>query len=501
MSFRRLALAAGLAGLLVATTGTPSAAQKNCQGSKPRGGRWATSAELYLQKARNPQSPRDRRKRYQEALEVAMEGWAKQPDNPRNYELAGQAYTGLGDYVGADSAFRKAVELWPCYEPRIDTLRYSAWAQAFNTGVRYTQAGETEQAVKFYQDAWTVYKKLPQPMLQLGSIYARKALQAEIEEERLHAQDEAIKAFRKALDVLEQGDGRLTDAQRLEFGRAASFNLAQLLALQGRYEEAARAYERFLAVEPDNVDATNNVAVVLVRAADQLEDQAAEMEEGPEKEAILAKADSLEGAANEYFARLLARDDLDAQDYHNAGLGLMTTRRYEDAAEAFNKALDLEPFRVNSLEQLGRAYLWGEKWDTLAVVAQTLVERYPLSLDNLALLANAYRELGRVDEALEVLKRREALEAELLNLQLQAQEGVFTVKGKIHNIKAEPGSTLDLVFDFYDDAGEVVGTETVSLTVPGQDEEAEFTVTTESAALISGFAYRRAEEAATQAGN
>ncbi len=501
MRIRRLALAVAVAGLLVTTTGTPASAQKECQGSKPRGGRWATSAELYLQKARNPTSAKDRRVRYKQALDVAVEGWAKQPKNPRNYEMAGVAYTGLGDYAGADSAFRKAVELWSCYEAHIDTLRYNAWVQAFNAGVRYSESGDMEKAVQSYRNAWTVYKKMPQPMLQIGSLYARKAQEAETEEEQKAAQDEAIAAFRKALDVLEQGSERLTDEQRLEFTRAASFNLAQLLALQGRYEEAAKAYERFLTIEPENVDATNNVAVVLVRAAQQLADSAAELEEGPERDAALAKADSLQSAADAYFSRLLARDDLDAQDYHNVGLGLMTIGRYDEAAEAFNKALELEPFRVKSLEQLGRAYLWAEKWDTLAAVSKTLVERYPLSLDNLALLANAYRELGQVNEALEVLKRREALEVELLNLDFKAEEGKFSVTGEIHNIKAQPGSALALVFDFYDDSGEVVATKDVSLTVPGPDETTEFTVSIESSAPISGFAYRPASEASAQAGN
>jgi tetratricopeptide (TPR) repeat protein len=373
--------------------------------------------------------------------------------------------------------------------------------QAFNLGVRYSQSEDWEQAAKYYLDAWTVYDRLPQPMLQLGGIYAKRALTAEADEVQVEAEEKAVDAYRKALTALEQAPERLTDAQREQYNRAAAFNLAQLLALDERYEEAAGAYERFLALEPGNVDAMSNAAVVMVRAAQQAALQAEEAEDGPEKEALLARADSLQTAANAYYAQLLAREDLEAEQYHNIGLGLMRIGKYEDAAIAYNKALDLEPYRVNSLEQLARAYLAAERWDTLAAVAETLVERYPLSLDNLALLANAYRELERPQDALRVLEQREALQLELTDLELQNAEGTYTVSGSIHNLKTEEGAPLELRFDFYDDAGEMVASETATLTVPAQEERADFSVSTQSAALISGFTYSPSQSGQAQAGN
>ncbi len=56
----------------------------------------------------------------------------------------------------------------------------------------------------------------------------------------------------------------------------------------------------------------------------------------------------------------------------------------------------------------------------------------------------------------------------------------------------EPGGQLDLQFDFYGDAGEVVASENASITLPEKETEAQFTVTTESSEAISGVTYRRA---------
>jgi tetratricopeptide (TPR) repeat protein len=171
-----------------------------------------------------------------------------------------------------------------------------------------------------------------------------------------------------------------------------------------------------------------------------------------------------------------------------------------EAAIAYTRALELEPYRVNSLEQLARAYFSAQNHDSLAVVAQVLVERYPLNLDNLALLANAYRELEQFDDALAVLERREALDVQVTDLELEGEEGVYTVYGYLQNLKTEPDVEVELQFDFYDDAGEIVATEAVTVLTPAQDGQTEFSVSTESVALISGFAYKRAEPAEAETG-
>ena len=364
----------------------------------------------------------------------------------------------------------------------------------------YAQQGNVEAALRDYENAWTIYKKLPQPMLQIGVIYAQQALTAESDEQREELQEKAIEAFSVAADVLAQKPARLREAQQQEYARAATFNLAQLLAFEERFEEAAQAYMTFLEQEPANVDAMSNAAVVLTRAAGRAADEAQEMEDGPEKEQLVAKADSLREIADGYYDQLLAREDLDSGDYHNIGLGLLQIGGYDEAMIAFQKALDIQPYRMNSLEQLARVLFSAQRYDSLAVVAKTLVDRYPLSLDNLALLANAYRETDDADDALVILERREALPCEISDLDLESEDGTYTLSGYLVNVNLAPDTPVELQFDFYNDVGEVVDSETVTVPAPAQQASVAFEVASESDADITGFTYKPLNLDTTSAG-
>lgn len=501
MSLSRLTALAGGATLLAILTLPEIGVAQDCNGNKPRGGTWATSAELYLQKARENPRPDEKQRRYRQALDVLFEGFEKQSDNPRNYELAGLAYAGLGDYVGADSVWTKAESMWSCYSGTLDTLRYNAWVRAFNSGVQYSNAGDVEKAMASYEEAYQVYKRLPQPLLQMGALFANEAIAAADAEAQRAAQEKAIDAYRTALLIMENPSDRLRDAEKQEYGRAATFNLAQMLAFQDRFQEAAEAYEAFLRDDPENADALTNAAVVLTRAAQQVSSEAEALEEGAQKTALLEEAEAFRGKAKGYYARLIARDDLSADEYHNVGLGLNTIGMSEEAASAFTKALDVQPYRPGSLGQLAFAMFSLQNYDSLLVVATKLVERYPLSKNNLALLANAYRELKQPQKALGVLEKHEVLPVEVEDLSLAAGEGSYALTGYIHNISMEPGSQLEVQFDFYADDGEVVASETASITLPEKETEAQFTVTVESTAAISGVTYRRADMAEQPTGS
>ena len=129
------------------------------------------------------------------------------------------------------------------------------------------------------------------------------------------------------------------------------------------------------------------------------------------------------------------------------------------------------------------------------------MERYPLNLNNLALLANAYRELEQSERALEVLERREALALEVLSLETLADdEGSFSLSGVLHNHKLDPGVAVELQFDFYDDAGELVATTRVTVDTPPQGAEASFEVVADAEVVPSGFSYRLDDSAQASGG-
>lgn len=477
------------AAVALLTVSWPSiASAQQCQGAEPRGGMWAASGELYIDRAQKNPNPQDKRGLYQQAIDILEEGFQEQPNNPRNFLLAGQAYVGKGEYQQADSVWTVAEDLWSCYEGKIDTLRFNAWARTFNRGVQYSQAGELERAAEEYRRAYTIYSVQPQAPLQLGTYYANRAQVAGDPDEQAELQEQAVEYFREALDAIDRSH-RLKQEDRREFSRAATFNLAQLLALQERYREAAQAYRDFLDSEPDNVTAKSNLAVVLTLAADVLDEEAEALEDTVQKGELLAEVEGLRAEAEQEYRDLLTREDLDADQYHNIGAGLSRAGDNEAAIAAFRKALDLEPYRASSLEQLAHALFSEARYDTLITVAQTLADRYPNNLNNLALLANAHRELDEREKALEVLELRESLQIELLNLSLETVDGVSTISGHLQNKRLEPGTPVEVQFELYDNSGEVVASATLSMDAPEQDIPTPFNVGAETAAAISGFTY------------
>ncbi len=486
MSLRRLGVAAFAGVLGLASLPLPALAQQ-CEGNPPKGGKYVTSGELYMDRAGRTPKREDKIRLYNQAVEVLTQGFERQPENPRNYVMAGQAHIGLEEFESANGMWEQAESMWTCYHTELDSLRYDAWVRAFNLGIRYSNNDEIDKAKDYFAAAYTVYDQLPQPIIQLASFYAREAQESADPEQADEARQKAIDLYRTALATLESP--RLSDEDRAQYGHAAYFNLAQFLAFDERFDAAATAYEEFLLIDPDNATAKSNAAVVLMMAADQLADKAADMEEGEEKAAVEAQANDFRERASAHYADLVAREDLEAEEYHDIGVGLARARFYEGALVAFTHALDLEPYRASSLEQLGFVLFASEQYDSLTIVGAALVERYPLSMNNLAMLANAYRETEQSEKALVILQRREDLKVEIERLEMTSEEGVYLIQGVLLNIGLEPGTQVNLQFDLRDDGGEIAGSATRSFEAPEQGAAARIEVEIKSEVPVSGFTY------------
>jgi tetratricopeptide (TPR) repeat protein len=491
MSVIRLSLTALIAAVLAAWT-QPDVQAQECVGSKPSGSTWVRSADQHLSVAARTPMPDEKRSRYEQTLRALAEGMQRQPDNPRHYELAGIAYAAMGDLVGADTMWAKAEHLWSCYAV-IDTLRYNEAARAFQRGTNAASAGELAEAEEHLQLAHMIYFALPHPLLELGDLYAQQALMAATDEEQATLQEKAIESYRQALATIELST-RLSEEESDQYRRNVTLALAHLYGLRGDYERASEAWDTYLAEQPGNIQARSNAAAVMVLWADQTEDAAAELDDGPEKEALLTKTDSLRAEANDFYAELLARDDLDAHQYAILGAGLTQIRRYDDASVAYGKALALSPYHFGSLEQLVLVLFYAGSYDNLIVSAHTMAERYPLNTNAWSVLYNAYYAMEETDSALAAYEQHEAVKVELLDFELIVEGANHTLKGVIHNIGGEQGSSLDLVFDFYDEAGQQVTSVGQSLEVPEPGGAVRFSIEVESSVPIAGFAYRLPQE-------
>jgi predicted O-linked N-acetylglucosamine transferase (SPINDLY family) len=179
-----------------------------------------------------------------------------------------------------------------------------------------------------------------------------------------------------------QKTGKHAEAERLyrEILQQASppevlVNLGNLLARQGRREEALAQYDQALAARPDFLEGLFNRASLLLE---------------------LKRPDgALEG-----FERVVAlRPDL-APAWNNRGSALLALRRTEEALASFERVLALNPAHANALTNRAIALWELRRLDEALAAADKALAAQPGHAEALYARANILRDLGRMAEAL-----------------------------------------------------------------------------------------------------
>ncbi|UCC84146.1 MAG: hypothetical protein JSW46_04225, partial [Gemmatimonadota bacterium] len=446
---RRFSLFGALMTLVL--LGAPALAQEQqCEQHEPKEGRRSRQAESLMEQAREEIALDERSEHLTEALALLEEGFESDPDNPVYYLIAGQAYVAMEDYAAADSMWDRAVCMWEPYSNEVEAFRVVAWTNTFNRGQEAISQGDTAAAMVGFRKAYTIIDTRPYPIFQVAAYSVRQAQLADTDSAVQANLEMAVWGFQEALGSARRSE-TLTDEERREFIWTSVANLAQIQAYQGELVEAAELYRLFLEDFPGDSEARSRLASLLAARVGEIGELLQRAEDEAERETLQAEADSLRRRAMSEYNALLAADDAarSAGQHHDFGIGLYRLDLYEDAARLFGKALELEPYRPQSLKLLGNCLYLAERYDTLVVVGEKLVERYGYNVDNLALLAHGYRGVGDSERALEVLERREALPFQLTELNLEG--GVAT--GAVENNSLEPGTTIEVEFIFYDSAG------------------------------------------------
>ncbi len=441
-----------------------------------------------MERARGEVTLDKRSEHLTEALALLEEGFESDPDNPVYYKIAGQVYVALEDYAAADSMWDQAVCMWEPYSNEVEGLRVVAWTNAFNRAQDAISQGDTAAAMVGFRKAYAIDNTRPYPIFQVAAHSVRQAQLADTDSALQANLELAIWGFQEALASARRSE-TLTDEERREFIWTSVANLAQIQAYQGQLLEAAELYQGFLEDFPGDSEARSRLASLLAARVGEIGELLQRVEDEAQRETLQAEADSLRRRAMSEYNVLVAADDSgrSADQHHDIAIGLYRLDLYEDAARLFGKALELEPYRPQSLKLLGNCLYLAERYDTLVVVGEELVERYGYDMDNLALLAHGYRGAGNPERALEVLERREGLPFQLRELNLEG--GVAT--GAIENNSLEPGTPIEVEFIFYDSAGNVAGTGLLSQAAPEQGGWMWFQVAPETrVAGVSGFAYR-----------
>lgn len=464
---------------------------------RPSNNMWTRSAALYLDRAQKNQRMDEKRELLVQALEVIKEGIAQDPGNPQIWLLAGRTYVQLDSLAQADTAFTKAQELYPDYEKDIEAQRRNAWAARYNAGLAALQQQDIDGAIALLEKADLIYKKMPNARLQLGSLYAGKG-----------DYERAVAWYQGALEIL-RGPAREGLAQKdaeqwRQNEEVATFNLAQLLAELDRYEEAVQLYRDFVAREPQNRAAKLNLAIVLSR---------------------LGRLDE----AGEIYSEMMGEADLTANDLFTIGLGLYNGEQFARAADAFRRALELNPHwrdalynlaqslyrQSTDLEELREKASGDEQrkaaadlqstYDELRAVSEKLRALDPRNRNVMLLLARAYRGLADVtaddaatsdtwrNKALEVLQAQEQLTFDVGDVRMVAQEGKVTITGSVTNLKLEAGTPIRIRVIALGKDGAEVGSQEVTVPAPEPEARARFEAVINASAEVAGWKYEVAE--------
>lgn len=433
------------------------------EGYPPEQNEYTATAQLNLNQAQNAETDSVATSRYEAALEAANQGIQTDSLNPLSYYQAALALVMMDrDYQRADTLMSQAEELYPAFEADITPLREQAWINLYNQAIQPLNQGDLEEAARLFQLANDLYPRRPEAYLNLGSIYSQQG-----------EPEQAAEAFESAVEVADQEVDRLAqmdsvDEAMMESARQnqniAVQNLAQTLQGLGRYDEAVSVYEAYLERNPDDIQALSLYASILSQA-------------------------EMPDSATAIYNDLLARDDLSSVEYGYVGVGLFGAEAWDQAAQAFERALELNPRSREPAYNLVQAYFRAERWEDVLDATETALELDPRTGLLHQQRARAFVETGDQQAGSDILAEYQNLDFELQSLQLQTTGSGGIASGVLTNNSVAQGEPIVLRFHFTDPQGNEIGTDEVTIPAPAEGENAQVEARYQGDETLGGYWY------------
>lgn len=354
-----------------------------------------------------------------------------QQDNPATWYFLGRYYVLKNDPIGADSAFTRAEQMAPECREDIANYRQSLWVPTINAAIEAMQNNDYETAKVDLRKAWAIYKDDNITPFYLGQILGNDG-----------ELDSAAYYFEKVIAL------GTADTARVDNYNTAILNLGLIAMMQEKWDSAVVWFDKYRAdVDPDDAQALTSLATAVAQTGDT------------------ARAMIL------YDTVLARAPSMGTMELIQTGTALFQGKQYQKAADAFNLALEKNPYYRPALYNLVNSYLATyndveqtdqEKQATaqsMEDAAKRLVAIEPHSQEALRLLAAAYQIQREDDSTLAVLERIDQMKWDLALDVVQMLNGAFTVQGRVVNLKEEDVTVPDVTFEFLDDKGNVLATE------------------------------------------
>lgn len=365
----------------------------------------------------------------------------KQETNPAAWYYLGRIYLQRGDIYGADSALTRAEKLAPACAKEIDGYRRNGWVALIKGGNGFEEQKNLDSALVLYRQAGVMFRKSPIPYYQAAAVFNEQG-----------ATDSAAAYYGHAVEV----SASVTDTTEQKIRNRSAFNHGALLLNAKKHAEAAAAFEQYLKWVPNDVEAKRGLAAAY-RGQGQ-----ADKAQALEQEIVAAGGSAVPGGAPGAGAG--------TADLMNVGVNLYNDKKYAEAAEAFAKVAETEPYNRDALSNLSNTYLVLKNGPKLLATAQRLSAIEPMNENSLKLVGEGYKQAKQVDEAVKVAEKVLALpvDVRVTDFSTGANTATLTATATGREAQTPAGKPIQpvpvvLAVEFLDAKGAVVGSQDVQV--------------------------------------
>jgi len=206
-----------------------------------------------------------------------------------------------------------------------------------------------------------------------------------------------------------------SDARRLLDAAVAQGSQA---LTAGDYANAERAFRAALAIDPTSIPILNNLAISLAR--EQREAEAIELYKRALRlnpgDAITMRNLGVAYFRDQQYKLALpllesfAARERSFQAFNLTGLDLFALDRYGAAARYLEKAHELEPSDIQTLDMLGKAYMRTGSYPAVTKVFKEMMAAHPESAEAHVMMGMAYDKLFREEDAIGEYKAAESVD-------------------------------------------------------------------------------------------
>jgi len=281
---------------------------------------------------------------------------------------------------------------------------------SFKVAQTFAKQGDIDQAITEYEKLIQVEPQNLQICYELVDLYARRGLISKVTEQYLKIADiylgdtsldqgidicykiirldpESIKAREKLIEIYNHMDNK-------DDVREQCFALSRICSMQGQSEKALEFLQKGIEVDPDNLDARLELAIMNVKQG-HIKEGIAQYKEVAM--AFWEKGELLK--ASETYKRVTVLQPDDTETHLNLGTLYRELGQLEDAKNAFRFILRYDLTHIKALTELGLVCQEKGEIDSAILAFRKIVDINPMKTEAREKLGELYLIRGQVQEA------------------------------------------------------------------------------------------------------